>query len=121
MVENREPDPPSNDTMTPQQALEEASADLLDAVQRALFAMRAVDPTISPTAAAMDTYRFVAEGLETLIPAQVVSTALLVTFEGRHAAPMSFVEINDAKKALVTISAARRRATSRPSIIKPGG
>lgn len=51
---------------------------------------------------------------------EAAQMAMLLTFEGSHTKPMSFIEIGKAKAALEQIAARRRRSEPRPTIIMPG-
>ncbi len=94
---------------------------IADLVEHSLIVMRAINPTVQPMPAAQEMIRHICASMDALVPSMAVNQGLLIVFEGRHAKPMSFIDIGKAKAALVAIVAARRQVEGLPSLIIPGG
>lgn len=105
---------------TPEERLRELEAALLELVGLSVLTMRQINPKMDPTSAAAEVFRFAAMALDDMMPPGPVVSGMMIAFEGRHAQPMSFIDIDKAKKALVVIAAARRKVEAlRGGIILP--
>lgn len=84
-------------------------------------ALRA-DTGVSPADVAGNIGSIIGQSLLALMDPRAARLGVLVAFEGMHAEPMTFIDINHAKQALEKLSDRRRRAdkTTAGGIIIPG-
>ncbi len=108
-------------TTTTDEVFQRAGERLAEMVSLSLTLMRQLDPKIEPLAAAQEVFRHVSDALELSVSRECLMAALMMTYEGLHPRPMSFIEIGKARKLMVSISAARSRVEGRPALIIPGG
>jgi hypothetical protein len=106
----------------PAEQLDTCSNHIVELVQTSIDLMRVVYPNILPLAALSEVFRLVSDAMEEAeAPPPMVRSAMLLAFEQRHPQPMSFIDINKAKQAMVAMAAARRQADAASSgIIVPG-
>lgn len=116
MTEAPNPAAPANDD----DKLKLLSKELAVHILRIIDELRAQDPTIAAAGAAGEIITATTKTLEAYMGTGAVRMAMLIAFEQTHASPMSFVDINHMKQAMVKIAAARREAEGKgPGLILP--